>query len=97
MSGLLLKDESLNAVYLEGEDTPTMTPALLNDTDASKAMMSNMDLAVPAEDKSDMGAIDSSKTREFPDVSFDKMSNKENLTEEVRPSMMQDIEIDESI
>ena len=45
-----------------------------------------MDLAVSAENKSDMGAIDSSKTRDFPDVSFDKMSNKENLIEEVRPS-----------
>ena len=52
------KDESLNAVYLEVVDTPTMTPALLNNTEASKAMMSNMDHAVPAEDKSDMHAID---------------------------------------
>ena len=36
-----------------------------------------MDYTVSAEDKSDMVAIDSSKTREFPDVSFDKMSDKE--------------------
>ena len=50
-----------------------------------------------AEDTSDLVAIDSSKTREFPDVSFDKMSDKENLREEICQSKIQDIEIDESI
>ena len=44
-----------------------------------------------------MIATDSSRTREFPDVSFDERSNKEDLTETVCPSIMQDIEIDESI
>ena len=91
------KDESLNAVYIEVVDSPTMTPALLYDTEASIAMTSNMDHTVTAGHKSDMGAIDSSKTREFPDVLFDKMLNKENVIEEVHPSIMQDIEIDAAI
>ena len=75
----------------------TMTPALLHDTEASKAMMSNMEHTVSAKNKSDISSIDSSKTRESPDVSFDKMLNKENLAEEVHSSIMQDIEIDDSI
>ena len=52
------KDESLNAVLLEVVDMPTMTPALLYDTEASKVMMSDMDQTVFAEDKSDISAID---------------------------------------
>ena len=70
------KDESLNAVYIEVVDSPTMTPALLYDTEATIAMTSNMDHTVTAENKSDMGAIDSSKTREFPDVFFGKILAK---------------------
>ena len=56
------KDESLNAVYLEVLDSPTMTHALLHDTEASKAMTSDLGYTVSAEDKSDMVAIYSSKT-----------------------------------
>ena len=90
-----VKDENMNAIYLEVVDSPTMTPALLHETETCKAMMSKMDCTMSAEDKSDMVAIDSSKTREFPDVSFDKMSDKENLIEEICPSKIQDIEIDD--
>ena len=88
------KDEKLNDVLLEVVDAPMMTSALLYDTEASKAMISNMDQTVSAEDKSDMSAVDSSKTREFPDVLFDKRLNKENLTEEIQSSTIQSIEID---
>ena len=51
------KDEKLNDVLLEVVDAPTMTSALLYDTEASKAMISigNMDQTVSAEDKSDIG------------------------------------------
>ena len=38
--------------------------------------------------------IDSSKTREFSNVSFDNASNKENLTAVGYPSTMQDVEIE---
>ena len=47
-----------------------------------------------AENKSESNTIDYSKTREIPDVLFDERSNKENLTEEIHSSMMQDIKID---
>ena len=83
----------MNACYLEVVDSPTMTPTLLYDTEASQAMASNMDREVSAENKSDTSAIN----REFPEVLFDERSNKENLTERVHSSIMQDIEIDESI
>ena len=88
------KYETLTAVELEVVDTLPMIPALLNDTEASKATMSNMDHSVQAKNKSDICAIDSSKTREFPDVSFDERLNKEDLAETVHPSIMQGIEID---
>ena len=42
------KDESLNGVYLEVVDSPMMTPTLLHETEASKAMTSNMDYTMPA-------------------------------------------------
>ena len=71
------KDENVNAVNLEVAESLMMTSALLNDTKASKAVTSNMDYTVPAEDKSDTIAIDSSKTRQFPDVLFDKITDKE--------------------
>ena len=74
-----------------------MTPALLHDTEAYKAMESNLDHTVPAKNRNDVSAIDSYKTREFPNVSFDKRLNKENLTEEIQSSTIQSIEIDESI
>ena len=35
-------------------NSPTMTPALLHDTEASKAMESNVEQTVSAEDKSDV-------------------------------------------
>ena len=44
------KDEKLNDVYFEVVDSPTMTPALLHETEASKAMLSNMDYTMLAED-----------------------------------------------
>ena len=63
------------------------TPALLYNTEASKAMMSNLDQTVSTEDNSNTNAIDSSKTREFPNVRFDNESSKENLEETIRLSM----------
>ena len=47
-----------------------------------------VDLLLPklVEDKDETIAIDSSKTREFPDVSFDNVSSKENLEETIRLS-----------
>ena len=63
-------------------DMLLFTPALLYDTDTSKAMVSNLDQPVSAENKSDERDEDTSKTKENPDVSFDSESNKEGLTEE---------------
>ena len=47
-----------------------------------------VDLLLPAlvEDKDETIAIDSSKTKEFPDVSFDNVSSKENVEENIRLS-----------
>ena len=78
-------------------DSMTMTAILLHNTEASKAIISNMEYTVSVEDKCDNVLQDVSKTREFPDVSSDKMSNKENLVEEFCLSTIQDIEVDKSI
>ena len=47
-----------------------------------------VDLLLPklVEDKDETIAIDSSKTREFPDVRFDNVLSKENLEETIRLS-----------
>ena len=47
-----------------------------------------VDLLLPklVEDKDETIAIDSSKTKEFPDVSFDNVSSKENVEETIRLS-----------
>ena len=47
-----------------------------------------VDLLLPklVEDKDETIAIDSSKTKEFPDVSFDNVSSKENVKETIRLS-----------
>ena len=47
-----------------------------------------VDLLLPAlvEDKDETIAIDSSKTKEFPDVSFDNVSSKENVEGTIRLS-----------
>ena len=47
-----------------------------------------VDLLLPklVEDKDETIAIDSSKTKEFPDVSFDNVSSKENVEENIRLS-----------
>ena len=47
-----------------------------------------VDLLLPklVEDKDETIAIDSSKTKEFPDVSFDNVSSKENVEGTIRLS-----------
>ena len=47
-----------------------------------------VDLLLPklVEDKDETIAIDSSKTKEFPDVLFDNVSSKENVEETIRLS-----------
>ena len=70
------KDEYMMGVSLEVVDIFLPMSEMLFDTDTSKDMTSNMDQTVSAEDKSDTIAIDSSKTREFPDVSLDNVSSK---------------------
>ena len=91
------KDEQLNVVLLEVVDLPTMTPILLHDTEAFKAMESNLDHTVPAKNRSGMSVIESSKTREFLDATFDNRLNEENLTGESYPSISQNIKFDKSI
>ena len=91
------KDETLTNVELEVVDLLPMTPVLLKDTEASKATMSNLDHSVQAKNKSGICGIDASKTRESLDVSFDKKLNKEDLTETVHPSTMQNMKVDEPI
>ena len=69
----------MNTVNLEVVDSMTMTATLLHDTEASKAIMSNMEYTVSVEDKNDNVLLDVSKTREFPDVLSDKVATKFSL------------------
>ena len=80
------KDENMEADSLEVVNTLLPISDLLQDTDGSKDMISNVDQTVSAEDISDTIAIDSSKTRECPDVSLDNVSSEENLEEMIQLS-----------
>ena len=70
-------EEMMDVVHFEVMGTTNITTNLTSDTEASKALVSNLDQTVSIENKSDE---DLSKTRESPDVSFDNELNKENLT-----------------
>ena len=80
------KDEKMNVGSLEVVDMSAPNSDLLHDTGASETMTSNVDQTVSSENKSDANAIDSSKTREFPNVLFDNVSSKKNLEETSRLS-----------
>ena len=80
------KDENMVADSLEIVNTPLSISDLLHDNDGSKATLSTVDETVSAENKSDTIAIDSSKTSEFYDVSFDNMSSRKNPEETIRLS-----------
>ena len=67
----------MNVVHFEVMATTNVTANLASDTEACKALVSNLDQTVSIENKSDE---DFSKTRESPDVSFDNESNKDILT-----------------
>ena len=60
--------------------------------------MFNIDYTALVEAKGDIAILDISRTtgREFPEVSFDKMLDKENLREGFCPSNNQNIVVDES-
>ena len=66
-------------------------------TEAIKAIKSNMDNTVWVEAEGEVATLDIFKTREFPGVSSDKKSDKENLRDIYCPSNIRDIEVNESI
>ena len=70
-------EEKMDVALFEVMVTTNVSTNLASDTEASKAILSNLDQIVSAENKSDE---DLSKTRESPDVSFDNELNKENMT-----------------
>ena len=59
-----------------GRCTTDVTTNLASDTEASKAIVPNLDQTVSVKNKSDEKDEDLSKTRDSPDVSFDNESNK---------------------
>ena len=91
-------EKMMDVVHFEVMATTNVTANLASDTEASKAIVSNLDQTVSVKNKSDEKDEDFSKTRESPDVSFDNESNKESLTKEDDSSaVMQNTKTDETI
>ena len=75
------EEENMIAYNPEVVRNLSMSSTSLENTEAFKAIKSNMDYTVSAEAKSDIATLDISRTREFPKVLSDNKSDKENQRE----------------
>ena len=90
------KMEYMNAFNPQVLENFLMSSTSFENTEAFKAINSNMDYTVSVEAKGDPATLDISRTREFPEFSSDKMLHKENQREIFCLSNNQDIVVDES-